>query len=177
MNGQGASGYGIVPVPLYRTNYTDADTGETKVDNYLTHIYNIGKIGAISYTTEKFAECTAYLNYQSTHSTDILNEYFDHKHQYDVTDAGVKGNVEMLKYIRGNVRSSFDVTFDDLMRNYFYLIENMHDVEDYCRQWYIFIKNNNYQINNMDGYYNVYARTKAWRIYNIENTVYPTLPD
>ena len=74
MNGEGRTGYGIVPVPLYRANYVD-ENGDTKVDKYLTQIHNIGRIGAISYTTEKFSQCTAYLNYQSTHSTDILNEY------------------------------------------------------------------------------------------------------
>ena len=63
------------------------------------------------------------------------------------------------------------------MRNYFYLIENMYDVEDHCPQWYVFIKNNNYRIDSMERYYNAYAPMKAWRIYNIENTVYPTLPD
>ena len=173
MNGQGGSGYGIVPVPLYRTNYVDAATGETLVDRYLTQIHNIGRIGAISYTTEKFAQCTAYLNYQSTHSTEILNEYYDYKLQYDVVGTGVKGNVEMLKYIRYNVRSSFDKAFEDALGKYY----SATDDEAMKQQWHTMIKNNNYQLDNMAGYYDSLTPQKAWRLYNLENSIYPTLPD
>ena len=173
MNGQGGSGYGIVPVPLYRTNYVDAATGDTKVDQYLTQIHNIGRIGAISYTTEKFAQCTAYLNYQSTHSTAILNEYYDYKLQYDVVGTGVKGNVEMLKYIRYNVRSSFDKAFEDALGKYY----SATDDEAMKQQWHTMIKNAGYKLTDMDGYYASLTPTKAWRLYNLENSIYPTLPD
>ena len=172
MNDQGKSGYGIVPVPLYRTNYVDA-TGEVKVDRYNTVIHNIGKIGAISYTTEKFAQCTAYLNYQSTHSTDILNEYYSIKHQYDVVGTGVKGNVEMLKYIRYNVRSNFDKTFEDALGSYY----SVTDAEVIAQQWHTFIRYAKYQLTDMAGYYDSFAPQKAWRLYNLENSIYPTLPD
>jgi hypothetical protein len=172
MNGQGGSGYGIVPVPLYRTDYVDA-TGATKVDDYLTQIHNIGRIGAISYTTEKFAQCSAYLNYQSTHSTDILNEYYDYKLQYDVVGTGVKGNVEMLKYIRFNVRSSFDKAFEDALGKYY----SATDDEAMKQQWHTMIKNAGYKLTDMDSYYDSLTPTKAWRLYNLENSIYPTLPD
>ena len=173
MNGQGKSGYGIVPVPLYRTNYVDAATGEVKVDKYLTQIHNIGRIGAISYTTEKFAQCTAYLNYQSTHSTDILNEYYDYKLQYDVVGTGVKGNVEMLKYIRFNVRSAFDKAFEDALGKYY----SATDDAAMAQQWHTMIKNEKYQLTDMAGYYDSLTPQKAWRLYNLENSIYPTLPD
>ena len=173
MNGQGGSGYGIVPVPLYRTNYVDEATGETKVDRYLTQIHNIGRIGAISYTTEKFAQCTAYLNYQSTHSTEILNEYYDYKLQYDVVGTGVKGNVEMLKYIRYNVRSAFDKAFEDALGKYY----SATDDEAMKQQWHTMLKNNKYQLTDMAGYYDSLTPQKAWRLYNLENSIYPTLPD
>ena len=173
MNGQGGSGYGIVPVPLYRTNYVDEATGEVKVDDYLTQIHNIGRIGAISYTTEKFAQCTAYLDYQSTHSTEILNEYYDYKLQYDVVGTGVKGNVEMLKYIRFNVRSSFDKAFEDALGR-FYEATNEGAMNE---QWHTMIKNAGYKLENMAGYYDSLTPKKAWRLYNLENSIYPTLPD
>ena len=102
-------GFGVVPVPLYRTE--DPETGEK--DRYLTQIHNVGRPGAIAANTLKFVECTAFLNYQSTHSTDILNEYYDYKLQYDVVDGTQTGTVEMLKYIRLNVRTSFDKAFED----------------------------------------------------------------
>ncbi len=102
-------GFGVVPVPLYRTGSDD---------KYLTQIHNVGRPGAIATNTLKFAECTAFLNYQSTHSTDILNEYYDYKLQYDVAD-GTKGTVAMLEYIRLNVRTSFDKAFEDAIGVYY----------------------------------------------------------
>ena len=172
MNSKGGSGYGIVPVPLYRTNYVDYRNGEVEVDQYLTHILSIGKIGAISYTTEKFAQCTAYLDYQSTHSTDILNEY-GYKFQYDVVGIDVKGNVEMLKYIRYNVRSTFDMTFENAIASYF-LPTDANAVNE---EWINIIKNADYQIYDMISYYDRLASKKALRLYDLENSVYPTLPD
>ena len=181
MNGQNGSGYGIVPVPLYRTNYVDAATGEVKTDKYLTQIHNLGRIGAISYTTEKFAQCTAYLNYQSTHSTEILNEYYDYKLQYDVVGTGVKGNVEMLKYIRYNVRSSFDKAFEDALGRFY----NATDDQSMKQQWHTMIKDAHYgstttnapQALDMASSYDSVTPVKAWRLYNLENSIYPTLPN
>ena len=173
MNSKGGSGYGIAPVPLYRTNYFDERTGEFEVDKYLTNILSIGKIGAISYTTEKFAQCTAYLNYQSTHSTVILNEYYNYKLQYDIVGTGVKGNVEMLKYIRYNVRTSFDMTFENAIAGYY----SPTDANAVNEEWINIIKNADYRIYDMISYYDSLASKKALRLYDLENSVYPTLPD
>ena len=172
MNGQGGSGYGIAPIPLYRTNYIDAN-GQLRVDEYSTQIHNIGRIGAISYTTEKFAQCTAYLNYQSTHSTEILNKYYDYKLQYDVGGDEVKGNVEMLKYIRKNVRSSFDKAFEDALGRFY----NATDDQSMKQQWHTMLKDNSYLFTGMADAYGSVAPVKAWRLYNLENSIYPTLPD
>ena len=107
MNSGDGTGYGIVPVPLYRATN---ESGEP--DKYLTQIHNIGRIGAISSTTEKFSQCSAFLDYQSLHSTEILDEYYNFKLSYDVAGGDSK-NTEMLQYIRYNVRSSFDKAFED----------------------------------------------------------------
>ena len=171
MNGQGKKGYGIVPVPLYRTNYVE--NGETKVDNYLTQIHNIGRIGAISYTTKNFAQCTAYLDYMSTHSTEILNEYYDYKLQYDVVGTGVKGNVEMLKYIRKNVRSSFDKAFEDALGRFY----NATDDKSMKEQWHTMIKDADYKLTDMDQQYTSVTPKKADRLYNLETVIYPGLPE
>ena len=104
------AGFGVVPVPLYRTNYTDAN-GATKVDKYLTQIHNIGKVGAIGVKTKYFAQCSAFLNYQSLNSADILDDYYDFTLKTDAV--GDEGGAEMLDYIRENVRSSFDKAFED----------------------------------------------------------------
>ena len=164
MNGEGKSGYGIVPVPLYRSGSTD---------KYLTQIHNNGKIGAISYTTEKFSQCSAFLDYQSTHSNDILNEYYDSKLQYDVVGTGVKGNVEMLNYIRANVRSSFDKAFEDALAEY-YEATDATSIED---KWHSMIKANGFQLDDMEDKYESVTPVKAWRLYNLETNIYPTLPD
>ncbi len=105
------SGFGVVPVPLYHS--VDADSDET----YMTTIHNLGRPGGIAYNTTKFSECSAFLNYQSTHSTDILNYYYDYQLQYNVAD-GSTGTIEMLQYIRLNVRSAFDKTFEDAVGIY-----------------------------------------------------------
>ena len=168
-----SSGYGILPVPLYRTNYYDESTGEIMVDRYVTNIHSVGKIGAISATTEKFALCTAYLNYQSTHSEDVLLAYYHILLLYDIVGAYEKGNIKMLQYILYNVRSSFDKTFEDALGKYY----SATDEEAMKQQWHTMIKNAGYKITDMDGYYASLTPTKAWRLYNLENSIYPTLPD
>ena len=100
-------GFGVVPVPLYHDN-------EDKFDRYLTQIHNVGRPGAIAVNTTKFVECTAFLNYQSTHSTDILNQYYNYELMYNTT-GDTTGTVEMLQYIRNNVRNSFDKAMEDAM--------------------------------------------------------------
>ena len=100
------TGFGVVPVPIYK----DPEEGVEK--RYLTSIHCIGRPGAITRTTKYFAQCTAFLNYQSTHSEDILETYYESRLQYGATD-GNTGTVEMLDYIRSNVRSAFDKTMED----------------------------------------------------------------
>ena len=105
-----SSGFGVVPVPLYMEN-----PGED--DNYLTCIHNSARPGAISKNTDNFTACTAFLEYQSTHSTDILNEYYNYNLQYNVA-SGDEGTVRMLQYIRKNVGSAFDKNFEDAIGVY-----------------------------------------------------------
>ena len=163
MNKDGKKGYGIVPVPLYRSD---------SYDQYLTHISNVGKIMAISYTTEKFSQCTAYLNYQSTHSTEILNEYYDYKLAYDV-GTGVTGNVEMLRYIRYNVRSSFDSVFEDVLAQFY----SATDANAISEKWHQMLKAADFKLENIEHQYSIIAPKKATFLYDLENYVYPYLPE
>ena len=103
------SGFGVVVAPLY-----DKDAGYKEDAPYLTQIHVVARPGAIAKNTTKFVECTAYLNYQSTHSTDILNEYYNYELMYNIA-GGAQGTVEMLKYVRANVRTSFDKVMEDAM--------------------------------------------------------------
>ncbi len=114
-----SGGFGVLPVPIYSDTYTDS-YGVEHDTQYLTQIHNLGRIGAIAKSTRKFSQCTAFLNYQSTNSTEILNEYYEWKLAIGVvggTDAA-GANEEMLLYIRENVRSAFDKVFEDALGIY-----------------------------------------------------------
>ncbi len=162
----GGSGYAIFPVPLYRSGSND---------KYLTQIHSLATVGAISYATDKFAQCTAYLNYQSTHSSSILNEYYNFKLVYDVVGSGFRGNVEMLNYLRYNVRSSFDRTFEDAVA--YYRLSNGGVFEAPYNKWNTLLKDNNFKIDDMYTTYSRLAPKKALALYQLENELYPTLPD
>lgn len=121
-------GFGVVPVPLYRSGSTD---------KYLTQIHNMGSCGGISIITKKFSQCTAFLNYQSTHSEDILNDYYKYKLQYDLSN-GSSGTIEMLQYIRDNVRSSFDKAMEDAI--------GVFNTEASKTKWHNVLSTNKFQI-------------------------------
>ena len=115
MSANGGKGFGVVPVPLFRTEHTvtaEDGTNTTVKDTYLTQIHNIGRIAAIAVKSTKFAQCSAFLNYQSLNSSKILDQYYNLTLKTDAA-AAVEGNAEMLDYIRENVRSSFDKAFED----------------------------------------------------------------
>ena len=111
-------GFAIAPGPLYTAltaNEYHSDstvtTGKTYRD-YQTLMHNTGRLGGISVNTKKFSQCSAYLDYQSTHSTDILEEYYEEK----LTRAGAgteNGNDDVMRFIREHVRSIFDKAFED----------------------------------------------------------------
>lgn len=104
----GKGAFGVLPVPIYHNN-----DGPVK-DRYLTQIHNVGRPGAIAFNTKKFVECTAFLNYQSTQSSQILEDYYIF-HLCSKIAGGGKGTVEMLDYLRNNVRTSFDKAMEDAM--------------------------------------------------------------
>ncbi len=152
--------YGVAPVPLYK-----AGSG-----TYQTQIHNLGRVGAISATTQKFSQCTAFLNYQSTHSSDILEQYYEYNLKASVLGDDVKGSIEMLDYIRDHVRSSFDKAFEDVMGNYF------ADGKD--EMWHYVLNENAYQITSSEFavYYEDYVRAKAENLYDLETSIFPILP-
>ena len=114
MSSNGGKGFGVVPVPLFRTehNVTVDGVATTVKDTYLTQIHNIGRIAGIAVKSTKFAQCSAFLNYQSLNSSKILDQYYNLTLKTDAAGA-IEGNAEMLDYIRENVRSSFDKAFED----------------------------------------------------------------
>ena len=130
------TGFGVVPVPLYK----EAEEGSDMT--YLTSIHNVGRPGAIARTTKSFAQCTAFLNYQSTHSEDILETYYESRLQYGATD-GNTGTVEMLDYIRSNVRSAFDKTMEDAVG---------YKYNTGSERWHSILANKNYSLDITQAY-------------------------
>ena len=125
LNASKDSGFGVVPVPLYK------EAAEGSTNNYLTSIHNNARPGGIAKTTKHFAECTAFLNYQSTHSPEILEDYYD---DLMVRFAnGSEGTIRMLQYIRLNVRSAFDKTFEDAI--------GVYESELFKQEWHQLIIN------------------------------------
>ena len=132
-----------------------------------------GKIAAISIGTQKFAQCTAYLNYQSTHSNNVLEEYYNHKLKATVQVVDAAGNTEMLTYIREHVRSSFDKAFEDALGEHY--SEQTGGASE-ANKWHTMIKEANFQLTNMRAQYAEIAKVKAQNLYDLENFGYANLP-
>ena len=109
-----SGGFGVVPVPM------DAKTNLKGEDNhYLTQIHVVGRAGGVTARkTAKFEACSAFLHYQTTNSSKVLEHYYKYNLTYG-TASGVTGNIKMLTYIRNNVRTSFDKLFEDAI-GFFY---------------------------------------------------------
>ncbi len=130
-------GFGILPVPVFREG-----------DAYLTMIHNMGRIAAIAMNTTEFIQATAFLDYQSTHSTDILNQYYDYKLQYQVAGNDA-GNTAILQYIRKNVRSAFEMTYENVTGYYFGDI----DEQSSTTSWAGLIRTSGYSYTKIRGDY------------------------
>ena len=136
-------GFGVAPIPL-RTE----PTGANKAENH-TSIHNIGRAGAISKATGKFAECTAFLNYQSQYrgaydadSNDVLLEYFGDLMYGKNVD--VESAVDMLRFIRSNIGSDFEKIMEDYTSMRFETVGKCLSV-DLSNSWHVL-----FSLNGMD---------------------------
>ncbi len=131
------SSFGVVVVPLY-----DKDAGYKKDAPYLTQIHNMARPGAIAKNTTKFVECTAYLNYQSTHSTKIIDEYYE----WVVANGLGDSTINMLQYARANIRDSFDKAMEDA-------IGVFAGEEAYSSKVLVMVTDNDWQTEDIRGAY------------------------
>ena len=154
------SGFGIVPVPLYY------EIAEGSDDTYPTAIHNIGRPGIIAYNTNNFSACTAFLNYQSTQSADILDYYYDYMFQYNIAD-GSRGTVEMLQYIRSNVRSTRDKAYEDAIGYY---------TNNASYSWHSIFANANFNVENIRYEYTAVEASKEEYLKKIY-AEFPSLPE
>ncbi len=108
----GGEGFGIVPVPLYRS--VD-ENGEQQ--NYQTMVHNVARIIAIARATTCFSQCSAYLDCVSRTSTDVIEIYYNDILAGKVGGIAAAQNNRMLTYIRNHVRDCFDKTYEDAVAN------------------------------------------------------------
>ena len=134
-----SSGFGIVPVPVYKSG-----------DEYLTLVHNIARIVAISATTTEFEQCSAYLDYQSTHSQDILDAYYTQELVAKVGGLAGDQNKKMLTYIRNHVRDCFDKTYEDVISSY---LKGNGDTKADANRWHQLLQDNKYIYSNMGNSY------------------------
>ena len=127
-------GFGIVPVPVYKNG-----------DSYQTLVHNIGKVISISATTTDFEQCTAFLDYQSRNSAEILDTYYTENLAAAVQGEVSEDNNEMLTYIRNHVNDCFDKTFEDIIGDF----NKTVDAQAAMRRWHEYIRYNNYVVTNM----------------------------
>ncbi len=169
-------GFGVVPVPLFRTESADGD--DAVWERYMTQIHNLCRIGGINARTTKFAKISAYLDYVSMNSTDILEEYYEYELCGDVAGAGA--HKVMLYYIRMNVRTSFDKAFEDAIGHL--IIDDGNNSPEAIisaeqQKWHSLIKNNGFDFNalQMRMMYDLYLKSKATRLAELER-LYEDLP-
>ncbi len=160
MKSSSRGGFGILPVPVYREG-----------DSYLTLIHNMGRIAGIAANTTEFAQCSAFIDYQSTHSSDILNEYYESKLQYEMA-GGSKGNITILNYIRENVRSAFDKTYEDAIGYYFKGLDSQAS----ATSWAGILQTNGYKVTTMRDLYLSNKNTRATYLEDIIKA-YDQLPE
>ena len=169
MNAEG-SGFGVAPVPMYRVYDASIDVDANGVNRYYrTASHNIGKAAGISVSTNKFKECSAWLDYQSTHSTDILNDYYKTKLQYGIVGGGSSGghNVDILEMLRNNVSTALDKCYDDAITNYF---------KAQLWRWCTMINDNRYQFTDVRTQYTAAVKLKEGYLAEIQSK-YDSLPE
>ena len=153
-----AGGFGVVPVPVFE-----------KGDEYLTQIHVVGRAGGITARkTEKFSACSAFLQYQTENSTEILDHYYKYNLTYG-TASGVSGNVDMLTYIRNHVRTSFDKLFEDAIGFFFNNGINQDD------RYHTKLANNRYEFTDFTDVYKRQLELKRSNLAALE-AEYANLP-
>ena len=131
-------GFGILPVPTYKSG-----------QEYLTLVHNIARIIAISKSTTEFAQCSAFLDYQSRMSAEILDEYYDVRLASATGGLAGEFNNYMLTYIRNHVRDCFDKTFEDSISNKI----ASTDATATENKWHELLSQNNFIFEDFTGMY------------------------
>lgn len=163
-------GFGVVPVPLYKSYEDYVEDNQADLCKYQTQIHNNARAGAIGVKTTHFSELSAYLDYQSRNSTNILEEYYTVELMIYAT-GGDTATGDMLAYIRKNVRSSFDKAFEDAIGKAFSEAKDK-DAEDNSekQKWHAMLKDNDFLLGeNIDSFYESVRETKEKYLQSLYN--------
>ena len=145
-------GFGIVPVPVYKAG-----------DEYQTFVHNNARVIAIARLTDRFEQITAYLDYQSKNSSDILEMYYTEELAQALEGEVSDDNTRMLTYIRNHVRNVFDKTYEDVMGDF----NGSTDQSAHLRRWHEILRINKFQIPNMGTVYGENKDTKSADLKNV----------
>ncbi len=148
------SGFGIVPVPVYKAG-----------DEYKTLVHNIARIVAISKATTNFAQCSAFLDYQSRNSAEILDDYYNEKLTAAVGGVAGEQNAQMLTYISNHVNDCFDKTYEDAIANYM----GESDPNAVSTRWHGMLMNAGYKMNSFSSVYTSVLGQKQGFIRDVYN--------
>lgn len=107
-----SGGFGFVPVPAVKLGAETPD--------YSTTVYYNGNLIAISASTKEFEECTAFLNYVSTSSEEIVKKYAETYLSGALYKSAPEGcpNAKMFAFIKNHVKDGFEYTYDMAVVNY-----------------------------------------------------------
>lgn len=111
-------GFGVVPVPMWRAFDESIDIDVNGQNRYYrTAVHSVAKVAAISASTTKFRQVSAWLDYQTTHSSDILEQYYEEKLQYSIAGNN-HNNIAVLSMLRENLSTAPDKYYDDAIEIY-----------------------------------------------------------
>lgn len=133
----GGKGFGVLPIPVYQSS-----------DDYLTLVHNLAKVVAIAKNTTKFSQCSAYIDYLSQESDDVLDSYYN---QYLVSKTGGKAaeaNKNMLTYIRTHVKDAFAKTVEDAIG-----IWKSNDADVTANKFHEIIARSGFELDDFTGTY------------------------
>ena len=145
-------GFGIVPVPVYKAG-----------EEYQTFVHNNARVIAITKLTNRFEQISAFFDYQSRSSSEILESYYNDQLAQSL-DGDVGGdNERMLTYIRNHVRNVFDKTYEDVMGDF----NGKTDAAAELRRWHEILRIRKFQISNMSTVYDENKPNKQDDLVNV----------
>jgi hypothetical protein len=142
-------GFGVVPVPLYKAYEAD-------VNYYQTLVHNMARIVSVAKCSTEKAQASAYLDYQSRNSAEILEDYYTVQLAASVGGLAGENNKKMLTYIRNHVRSCFDKTFEDAIADY----TGDTDSTAVQQRWHYMLQSNKFVMPTIATQYNSFYLNK-----------------